>query len=217
MPLDPDDLNPVGPQIAWGAQEYTFDLEPGELLAMQDGCIEVPRINVEFTLQGDQLARFIAVIEAPRPPRSGPNAAEAAAKARETLRTYLSDAQRITYDERGFFDLVGSMGNPYRIVAGDAVSGNVYFTGIRDGEMVARGCFCAHPSSWDRRRHQLPIPPADHHLGQFLELVSSEEDWLGKANCFAGDWPPNYAGPRSNIPCPCAQCKGFLDPKRWRL
>lgn len=217
MPLDPDDLNPVGRQVrrTAGGYEYTVVVpEPNLLPAMQDGCIEVPRINVEFTLQGDQLARFIAVIEAPRPPRSGPNAAEAAAKARETLRTYLSDAQRITYDERGFFDLVGSMGNPYRIVAGDAVSGNVYFTGIRDGEMVARGCFCAHPLSVVSRR---PIPAADHHLGQFLELVNSEKDWLAKANCFAGDWPPNYAGPRSNIPCPCAQCKGFLDPKRWRL
>jgi hypothetical protein len=95
----------------------------------------------------------------------------------------------------------------------------VYFTGTRgrDGEMYARGCFCAHPLSWDKRRHQLPIPAADHHRGQFLELVSSEEDWLAKANCFAGDWPPNYAGPRSNIPCNCPGCKGFLDPKRWRL
>jgi hypothetical protein len=198
-------------------EEYVFTPEPIELPGPLAGCIEVPLINVEFTLQGNQLAQLMAAIQVAPPPLPGPNAAEAAAKARKTLCTYLSDAQRDTFDKSGYFDLVGSLGNPYRIVAGDAISGNVYFTGRRDGEMVARGCFCAHPFSRDSRRHQLPIPPADHHLGQFLELVSSEEDWLAKANCFAGVWPPNYAGPRANIPCPCSGCKTFLDPKRWRL
>jgi hypothetical protein len=104
---------------------------------------------------------------------------EAETRARQLLETLLNETQLAMYRQHEYFEVVGSAGNRYRIVRGNA--GNVHWLDD-DGQVL--GELCAHPSfthGW------LPIP--DVAAGQLLALITDEPTFIGIANVHEGRRP----------------------------
>lgn len=95
----------------------------------------------------------------------------AQARAEELLLSLLSDEQRATYREHGWFEVRGSSGRRWR-VRNRGQSGNVdLMPEIGD---VREATFCAHPAE--------RLPDADAHVAQMLALVTDDEAFERTAN-----------------------------------
>lgn len=102
------------------------------------------------------------------------------ARARELLVSLLSPQQRESYERNEQFDVVGSLGNLYRIRRGSM--GNIDWL-TPDGKV--QGTLCAHPSM---REAYLPLP--DVAAAQLLALTTDEAAFVRLANVHWGRRPP---------------------------
>lgn len=98
-----------------------------------------------------------------------------------TLRQYLTPAQRKELDSSSSITVVGSAGNTYRINTTHG-SGNV---GWCDESGHVKGWLCAHLT----RKHGY-VPLADHILAQLLEIVVDEPNWVSIAHGAGGSIHP---------------------------
>lgn len=100
-------------------------------------------------------------------------------RSRALLRACLSEAQWASYENRGWFELTGSLGNRWRIRR-DHYSGNVFRVLPRLGypfdHTVRVVKYCAHPGE--------TLPLADMHLAQALAIASDEEQFSRTAVCY---------------------------------
>ncbi len=87
------------------------------------------------------------------------------------LLSLLSDEQRATYQEKGWFEVRGSSGRRWRI-RNRGQSGNVDLMPEIGEEREMS--FCAHPAGW--------LPDADAHVAQMLALVTDDEAFERTAN-----------------------------------
>jgi hypothetical protein len=110
--------------------------------------------------------------------------AEANERAKELLFRFLTEEQRRSYENDHRFDLVGSLGTPFRIRRN--VMANIEILDL-SGEIIA--ALCAHPAEDDW------LPEADKHLGQLLALQTDEKAIMRVANCHRGT-RPIYNGDR---------------------
>lgn len=99
-------------------------------------------------------------------------------RARELLFRFLTDEQRESYERDRRFDLVGSLGTPFRIRR-DTMA-NIEVLDL-SGEVT--GALCAHPAEGEW------LPEADKHLGQLLALQTDERRIMRLANCHRGVRP----------------------------
>lgn len=107
-------------------------------------------------------------------------ATTAQSRARELLRALLSDEQWQDYLDHEYFDVLGSLGNVYRIRPGSA--GNVRLLAPNGQEIAA---LCAHPVLGVRDeddRYVGSLPDADVAVGQLLALMTDERDFFRRAN-----------------------------------
>ena len=99
-------------------------------------------------------------------------------RAKELLFRFLTDEQRESYERDCRFDLVGSLGTPFRIRR-DTMA-NIEVLDL-SGEVT--GALCAHPAEGEW------LPEADKHLGQLLALQTDERRIMRLANCHRGVRP----------------------------
>lgn len=109
---------------------------------------------------------------------AGPRARQTAARARDTLKRFLTAEQWASYEARSWFDFtVEKSGHRYRIAAGRI--NNVRRIDSAGETLVG---YCAHAAG-------AGLPDADIHLGQMLALKADEEGFLAKANIWYGSYP----------------------------
>lgn len=96
---------------------------------------------------------------------------QATSRARELLRSLLSEEQWASYEENGWFEVRGSKGGRWRI-RDRGQSGNVDLMPEIGDERDAT--YCAHPPDG--------LPDADAHIAQMLALVTDEEAFVKVAN-----------------------------------
>ena len=114
----------------------------------------------------EENARWAAEQEAAQRER-----AESGARARELLRSLLSDAQWASYQGNGWFEVKGSSGRRWRI-RDRGQSGNVDLMPEAGEERDVT--YCAHPPGC--------LPDADAHAAQMLALVTDDEAFVRVAN-----------------------------------
>lgn len=92
-------------------------------------------------------------------------------RAEQLLLSLLSDAQRRTYTEHGWFEVRGSKGGRWRI-RNSGQAGNVDLMPEIGNEREMS--FCCHPPGG--------LPDADAHVAQMLHLVTDEDGFRRTAN-----------------------------------
>lgn len=105
-------------------------------------------------------------------------------RARELLKSLLTQEQWESYDTVMGFDVVGSDGVTYRIQHG--MIGNVYAL-YPDG--TRRAAYCAHPYEWDAE-NDCRLPTEDILAGQVLALRTDAPGFVATANVHAR-WDEN--------------------------
>lgn len=91
-------------------------------------------------------------------------------RATELLTSLLNEEQLATLRSHGYFDVIGSKGNRYRIRT-SGQSGNVDLMGE---DNVRELSYCAHPPEM--------LPDPDAHVAQMLTLVTDEDAFVRTAN-----------------------------------
>lgn len=130
---------------------------------------------------------------------------EAKARAEALLRSLLSEEQRATLDEHGWFEVRGSAGGRWRIRC-SGQSGNVDLMPEHGDQREAT--YCAHP---------LDLPDADAWIAQMLALVTDEGGFTEVANLH---WRRPGFSPRAErrveaVPGPYEDNPVEIRPRHW--
>lgn len=155
------------------------------------------RLQAELR-ERERHARQMAYEQRQRLERERRNAAEARAKA--LLERLLNAEQRKTLAEHDYFDVVGSLGNRYRIRCSGEYQGNVRWIDD-DGNQL--GELCGHPDmeSLDDDHNTVGyMPTSDAYIGQMLLITTDEDRFLTVANLHRGRRPERLGPSRPPPP-----------------
>lgn len=160
-------------------RELLDDQEPRELTEEDRAARE--QVRVEHERRTAEMHRVRAEREAELWAR-----VEAAnERARDLLRSVVTDEQWQEFERDNSITVRGSAGGLYSVVC-SGTNGNVRYLS-EGGEVL--GTLCAHPHDYT---DEGDIPTTDLHAGQVLALATDEQAWLSKANVHWGVMPPHY-------------------------